>query len=99
MPGPNREGEPMELIESNVDPNPFEQFRQWFERAAAAGSKLPNAKTLATATKEGVPSARVVLLKDFDERGFVFYSNYESQKGRELEENPVATLNFYWAVL
>jgi pyridoxamine 5'-phosphate oxidase len=99
MSEPNREDELPELVESNVDPNPFKLFRQWFEQATASGSKLPNAMTLATATKSGVPSARVVLLKDFDERGFVFYTNYESQKGRELEENPTATLNFYWAVL
>ncbi|HEX8184572.1 MAG TPA: pyridoxal 5'-phosphate synthase, partial [Blastocatellia bacterium] len=88
-----------ELIESDVDPNPFKQFQQWFEQAEAAGSKLPNAMTLATATKEGVPSARMVLLKGFDERGFVFYTNYESQKAIELEVNPVASLNFYWSVL
>src|SRR5215216_2217978 len=99
MSEPNREDGLMELVESNVDPNPFKQFRRWFEQATALGSKLPNAMTLATASKAGVPSARVVLLKDFDERGFVFYTNYESQKGRELEENPTATLNFYWAVL
>ena len=89
----------MELIESNVDPNPFKQFQIWFEQAEAAGSKLPNAMTLATATRDGVPSARVVLLKGFDERGFVFFTNYESQKGTELQENPIAALNFYWSAL
>lgn len=87
------------LMESDVDPNPFKQFRIWFEQAEAAGSKLPNAMTLATATRDGVPSVRMVLLKDFDERGFVFYTNYESRKGIELEQNPVAALNFYWSVL
>jgi pyridoxamine 5'-phosphate oxidase len=100
----NREHEPAEmteaeLIESAVDPNPFKQFQIWFEQAVAAGVKLPNAMTLATATRSGVPSARMVLLKGFDERGFVFYTNYESQKGRELDENPVAALNFYWSAL
>lgn len=87
------------LLESNVEADPFKQFQKWFERALAAGSKLPNAMTLATATARGVPSARMVLLKDFDERGFVFYTNYESDKGRELDENPVAALVFYWAEL
>ncbi|HVG22026.1 MAG TPA: pyridoxamine 5'-phosphate oxidase [Blastocatellia bacterium] len=99
MPESNREDELTGLIESNVDPNPFKQFRIWFEQAEAAGSKLSNAMTLATATAGGVPSVRMVLLKDFDERGFVFYTNYESQKGKELQENPVAALNFYWSVL
>lgn len=95
----NREYELMELTESNVDPNPFKQFQIWFKQAESAGSKLPNAMTLATATRHGVPSARMVLLKGFDERGFVFYTNYESQKGMELQENPIAALNFYWSVL
>jgi pyridoxamine 5'-phosphate oxidase len=85
------------LIESNVEPDPFKQFQKWYEQALVAVPKLPNAMTLATATADGVPSARLVLLKDFDERGFVFYTNYESTKGRELNENPVAALVFYWA--
>lgn len=88
-----------ELTESNVDPDPFKQFQAWFEQAEAAGSKLPNAMTLATATRDGRPSSRMVLLKGFDDRGFVFFTNYESQKGVELEENPIAALNFYWSVL
>ena len=88
-----------ELNEDQVDPNPFKQFAIWFQHAEAAVPILPNAMTLATATKNGVPSARVVLLKGFDERGFVFYTNYESQKGRDLDENPVASLSFYWAEL
>src|SRR5215211_3395687 len=95
----NRDDEIMELVKTSADPDPFKQFQKWFEQAEAGGSKLPNAMTLATATKEGVPSARMVLLKGFDERGFVFYTNYESQKARELEENPIASLNFYWSVL
>lgn len=85
------------LNEEEADPNPFKQFATWFKQAEAAVPILPNAMTLATATKDGVPSARVVLLKDFDEEGFVFYTNYQSQKGGELDENPIATLSFYWA--
>jgi len=86
-----------ELNEEEADPNPFKQFEKWFKQAEAVVPVLPNAMTLSTATRDGAPSARVVLLKDFDERGFVFYTNYRSQKGRELDENPIATLSFYWA--
>ncbi|MEK6300717.1 MAG: pyridoxamine 5'-phosphate oxidase [Acidobacteriota bacterium] len=85
------------LNEGEVDPNPIVQFARWFAEAEAAVPILPNAMTLATATPGGVPSARVVLLKSFDEHGFVFYTNYESDKGRELDENPAAALVFYWA--
>jgi len=85
------------LNEEDVDPNPFKQFEKWFSEAEKVVPILPNAMTLATATKDGVPSARVVLLKGFDERGFVFYTNYRSQKGQELSENPIAALSFYWA--
>jgi pyridoxamine 5'-phosphate oxidase len=88
-----------ELVESNIDPNPINQFARWFADAEAAGLKLPNAMTLATATRDGVPSARLVLLKDFNEQGFTFYTNYDSQKGRELDENPNAALVFYWTEL
>ncbi|NJN88626.1 MAG: pyridoxamine 5'-phosphate oxidase [Leptolyngbyaceae cyanobacterium SL_7_1] len=87
------------LDESSVDPNPFQQFRRWFEEAVAAQLPEPNAMTLATATPEGIPSARMVLLKDLDERGFVFYTNFESRKGRELAANPHAALVFWWAEL
>src|SRR5262245_42052768 len=87
------------LDEKEVDPNPFRQFAEWFKQAEAAVPILPNAMTLATATRDGAPSARVVLLKDFDEHGFVFYTNYDSQKGRELEDNAVAALCFYWSEL
>lgn len=87
------------LDETSVDPNPFKQFAEWFKQAEAVVSILPNAMTLATVAKDGVPSARVVLLKDFDEQGFVFYTNYESQKGKELEQNAIAALCFYWAEL
>ena len=88
-----------ELDEKVVDPNPFKQFDAWFKQAELAVPILPNAMTLATATRDGKPSARVVLLKGVDEDGFVFYTNYESQKGTELDENPVAALCFYWAEL
>lgn len=87
------------LDEKEVDSSPFKQFEIWFRQAEAAVPILPNAMTLATATKDGTPSARVVLLKDFDERGFVFYTNYESAKGKELDANPVAALCFYWSEL
>jgi pyridoxamine 5'-phosphate oxidase len=87
------------LNEKEVDPNPFKQFERWFKQAEAAVAILPNAMTLATATRDGVPSARMVLLKGFDEDGFVFYTNYDSQKGKELNDNPVAALDFYWAEL
>lgn len=84
---------------SEVDFNPFRQFKKWFDQALAAQLTEPNAMTIATATPAGNPSARMVLLKDFDERGFVFYTNYNSQKGQELAENPQAALVFWWAEL
>ena len=87
------------LKESDVDSNPFKQFDKWFQQALAAGLPEPNAMTLATATLDGKPSARVVLLKGFDEHGFVFFTNYESQKGRELLANPQAALVCYWIEL
>ena len=82
-----------------MDPNPFKQFEKWFQAAVAAEPVLPEAVNLATATREGRLSSRIVLLKDFDERGFVFYTNYESRKGTELAENPNAALVFYWRQL
>jgi pyridoxamine-phosphate oxidase len=88
-----------ELTEKNVSANPFEQFGQWFEDAGKAEVLEPNAMTLATATKAGKPSARIVLLKSFSERGMVFYSNYHSRKGHELSENNQATLLFYWDIM
>ena len=85
-----------QLDEKFVDPDPIKQFQRWFGDAIADGSKLPEAMTLATATSAGKPSARMVLLKQVDERGFVFYTNYRSQKARELDANPSAALVFYW---
>ncbi|HEX8339376.1 MAG TPA: pyridoxamine 5'-phosphate oxidase [Tepidisphaeraceae bacterium] len=87
------------LDESAVHPDPIEQFARWFADARAAGVTEPNAMTLATADPEGRPSARIVLLKDFDARGFTFYTNYGSRKATDLESNPRAALVFFWAVL
>jgi pyridoxamine 5'-phosphate oxidase len=84
------------LLERDVDPNPLRQFTAWFDEARAAGVFEPEAMALATATPEGAPSARMVLLKGFDERGFVFFTNYGSRKSRELEANPQAALLFHW---
>ena len=86
------------LDEREVDANPFVQFERWLQEAVAAGVYEPTAMALATATPDGRPSVRMVLLKGVDAQGFVFYSNYESQKGRELAENPRAALLFHWAV-
>ncbi|MEB3215158.1 MAG: pyridoxamine 5'-phosphate oxidase [Nostocales cyanobacterium 94392] len=87
------------LNETEVNSNPFVQFKEWFDQALSANILEPNAMTIATTTTEGVPSARMVLLKDFDDRGFVFYTNYNSQKAQELAENPQAALVFWWAEL
>ena len=87
------------LLETDVDPNPFKQFQQWFDQALAAQLPEPNAMTLATVSQDGKPKARIVLLKNFTEQGFVFYTNYNSQKGQELAQNPSAALIFWWAEL
>jgi pyridoxamine 5'-phosphate oxidase len=87
------------LSESDLDADPIRQFRVWFDQALAAGLAEPNAMTVATATLDGRPSARMVLIKGVDERGFVFYTNYESRKGQALAGNPYAALVFYWAEL
>ena len=84
------------LSETDVASSPIEQFKQWFEQAQQAQCPEPNAMTIASASREGIPSARVVLLKDVDDRGFIFFTNYESHKGRELIENPHAALLFHW---
>jgi pyridoxamine 5'-phosphate oxidase len=88
-----------DLDEKTVDRDPLKLFRRWFDEAIASGSRLPDAMTLATATKEGKPSARMVLLKQVDDDGFVFYTNYNSRKARELDENPYAALVSYWVGL
>ena len=87
------------LEESHLDADPIQQFARWFAEVQAAGVAEPNAMMLATASADGAPAARIVLLKQFDERGFVFYSNYESPKGRDLAQNPRAALTFYWPQL
>jgi pyridoxamine 5'-phosphate oxidase len=87
------------LSETDVASDPFRQFEVWYSDALAANLMQPNAMTLATASKDGKPSARIVLLKGFDKRGFVFYTNYESRKGQELAQNPWAALVFLWAEL
>jgi pyridoxamine 5'-phosphate oxidase len=87
---------PTPLLESDVHPDPIEQFRAWYETALKCDCAEPTAMTLATATADGKPSARVVLLKHYDQRGFVFFTNYESRKGTELAQNPRAALLFYW---
>ena len=87
------------LLETEVNPDPIVQFQRWFAQALAANLPEPNAMTLATATPEGRPSARTVLIKGVDAGGFVFFTNYESRKGDELAANPFAALVFYWPEL
>jgi pyridoxamine 5'-phosphate oxidase len=87
------------LCRHDLADDPFQQFAAWFAEAERAGIRYPNAMALATATPDGVPSVRMVLLRGVDERGFVFYTNYESQKGKELALNPRAALLFYWDAL
>lgn len=87
------------LDERDVHADPFVQFDRWFAAAQQAAVHEPNAMTLATATPDGIPSARIVLLKGVDTRGFVFFTDYRSRKGRELESNPNASLVFFWPEL
>lgn len=87
------------LDESNCETNPIAQFALWFKEAKASRLKEPNAMSLATSTPAGRPSSRIVLLKEFGEAGFIFYTNYTSQKGQEIEANPNVALNFLWAEL
>lgn len=88
-----------QLNESDASKNPIKQFEKWFGDALNAQLYEPNVMTLATADKNGRPSARIVLLKGFDENGFNFYTNYLSQKGKELKKNPYACLVFFWPEL
>ena len=94
-----REYKSRQLAEDQAANDPVELFRLWFEEALAAEAMEANAMTLATVTPEGEPSARTVLLKGFDEKGFVFYTNYESAKARDLAANPRACLLFFWPEL
>jgi pyridoxamine 5'-phosphate oxidase len=87
------------LDEKSIDRDPIKQFQTWFNEALAANLPLPEAMTLATATPNGRPSARMVLLKQVDNDGFVFYTNYRSAKAAQLDTNPYAALVFYWAQL
>ncbi|HWF52019.1 MAG TPA: pyridoxamine 5'-phosphate oxidase [Solirubrobacteraceae bacterium] len=87
------------LREEDLDPDPLKLFAAWFQQAADAGITAPEAAAVATASADGLPSARMVLVKQYDERGFVFFTSYESRKGLELAANPHAALLFYWAPL
>ena len=87
------------LDTADVDPNPVRQFEAWFAQALDAKLPEPNAMTLATVDSQGRPSARIVLIKGADERGFVFFTNYDSRKGREIAANPAASLLFHWIEL
>jgi len=84
------------LSEDSVTSNPFNQFKIWFDEILKINLVEPNAVILATANKKSKPSVRVVLLKSFDEKGFVFFTNYKSRKGKELKVNPAASLLFFW---
>jgi pyridoxamine 5'-phosphate oxidase len=88
-----------ELRKFAVDPDPLEQFRSWYAEAEEAGVKAPHAMALATATADGAPSVRMVLLKGAHERGFVFFTGYASRKAAELDANPHAALLFHWDAL
>jgi pyridoxamine 5'-phosphate oxidase len=94
-----RQYELAELDETHVAPDPLQQFQRWFDEAVKAKAHEPNAMTLATVSAQGRPSTRVVLLKGLDERGLVWYTNYDSRKGQELAAHPWAALQFYWPEL
>lgn len=87
------------LLETDVDPNPFAQFSKWFDQATKSGILEPNAMSHATVGPDGQPSIRIVLLKGVDERGFIFYTNYESRKGKDMDSNPKSALLFFWGEL
>src|SRR5436190_2963697 len=87
------------LSEKDVESSPIRQFDKWWQEAIASGIDEVNAMTLATASVDGIPAARIVLLKDFSEKGFVFFTNYNSYKGKQLMENPKACLVFFWKEL
>src|SRR5690242_7146551 len=87
------------LLEKDVEANAIRQFDKWWQEAMNSDITEVNAMTLATASADGVPSARIVLLKGYDEKGFVFYTSYESFKGKQIDENPRACLVFFWKEL
>lgn len=88
-----------ELTEDQIKSDPFDQFKLWFEEVKQSSIKEANAMVIATATADGKPSARIVLLKEVNEKGFVFYTNYDSRKGHEIGDNPQGQILFYWDVL
>jgi pyridoxamine 5'-phosphate oxidase len=87
---------PKPLLKKDLNSNPFQQFLTWFELAKNANFIEPNAMNLSTVGSNGQPSSRIVLLKSFSENGFVFFTNYESKKGKQIEENPFGAILFYW---
>jgi pyridoxamine 5'-phosphate oxidase len=87
------------LTEKKADPNPMKQFAKWWKQAVDSKIEEVNAMTLATASSDGMPSARIVLLKGVEENGFIFFTNYQSYKGKQLAENPKACLVFFWKEL
>ena len=89
----------MYLTKENIDLDPFKQFDIWFKEAKDIGLKDPNAMNVASATKNGIPSSRMVLLKSYDKNGFIFYTNYTSRKSKEIIDNPSVALNFFWDAL
>src|SRR5262245_7272753 len=89
----------MTMSDNLLDKNPFKQFKKWYDEALASGAPMPDAMTLATVGTDGKPAARMLLLKGCDESGFYFFTNYESRKAKELQENPNASLVFYWPTL
>ncbi|MEO1992443.1 MAG: pyridoxal 5'-phosphate synthase, partial [Pirellulales bacterium] len=94
-----KEYEKSVLIESDMASDPLQQFAEWYDGALAAGVPEPEAMTLSTATRDGRPSARIVLLRGFDREGFRFFTNYSSRKGKELADNPCAAITFHWPQL
>ena len=97
--GLRKEYSSQSLSENDVESHPVDQFTKWWHQAVNSEILEPNAMTLATASADGLPSARIVLLKGFDKEGFIFYTNYNSYKGLQLEENPKACLVFFWKEL
>ncbi|HEV7484563.1 MAG TPA: pyridoxamine 5'-phosphate oxidase [Thermoanaerobaculia bacterium] len=87
------------LLETDLDPDPFVQFGRWFDAAKEAGILMPEAMSVATSALDGEVAARVCLLKEFDHRGFAFYTNYNSRKGKQIHDNPRAALVFWWQSL
>ena len=96
---PERPSHDRPLLEQDISPDPFEQFQRWYDEIQSAGVTMPHAMVLATASASGLPSARVVLMKEYSPRGFLFFTNYGSRKGSDLAENPHAALTFHWESL